>query len=262
MRAMLCRECRWTGLLILILVSAGLFCPPVTVADEGEGGGQGTLTGTVVDARDHSPLPGANVTIQGDNVTLSALTDEGGNFSFPSLPPGNYTLKVLKEGYLPLLTRLNLSTRTTNITIPLSRYPPPTLYGGRVERVGEGYLFSVIYMDLQGRPPQNMEVVVDGIRHPMALSGGNFTGGATYSVTLKLDPGIHTYYFRATGPEGESLIPLDSTPHSEMNQRTLRVVKEAGWGLTLLLSVSSIIIAASVTLLLLRRPGGGAGREE
>jgi Carboxypeptidase regulatory-like domain len=59
-----------------------------------------TLTGTVTDQTDAS-IPGAKITLTntGTGGAVEAVSDERGQYSLPLLPPGNYDLKVDKEGF-------------------------------------------------------------------------------------------------------------------------------------------------------------------
>ncbi len=64
-----------------------------------------TLRGTVIDFEDGSPLPGANVIIERQNLGTSA--DVEGNFEL-SLYEGQYTLKVSSIGYKPVTKNISL----------------------------------------------------------------------------------------------------------------------------------------------------------
>ncbi|MDE6262662.1 MAG: carboxypeptidase-like regulatory domain-containing protein, partial [Muribaculaceae bacterium] len=60
--------------------------------------GKRAVTGTVVDAADGEPLPGATVSVVGDKTAITA-TDIDGNFSI-NVPTGkNVTLLVTYVGY-------------------------------------------------------------------------------------------------------------------------------------------------------------------
>ena len=63
----------------------------------------GVVSGKVTQQSDGSPLPGASVkVVSGANgIQFSASTDEQGDFSLPSLPPGTYDLTVDLGGYKP-----------------------------------------------------------------------------------------------------------------------------------------------------------------
>ena len=59
----------------------------------------GVITGTVVDPSG-AVIPGATVTVinQETNISLTAITDETGNFTVPYLAPGTYTVNIEKPG--------------------------------------------------------------------------------------------------------------------------------------------------------------------
>ncbi|HTS31905.1 MAG TPA: carboxypeptidase regulatory-like domain-containing protein [Bryobacteraceae bacterium] len=61
---------------------------------------RGTITGVVHDSSG-AIVPGATVTIvnQSTNVTLTATTNQTGEYTMPALPPGTYNVKVNKSGF-------------------------------------------------------------------------------------------------------------------------------------------------------------------
>jgi hypothetical protein len=69
-----------------------------------QGGTTTTIAGTVVDTGG-GVVPGADVTISRADIgfTQSANTNEQGQFSFPGIPPGTYTLKVTLQGFKSFL---------------------------------------------------------------------------------------------------------------------------------------------------------------
>jgi hypothetical protein len=60
----------------------------------------GTITGVVRDASG-AVIPGATVTVvnAGTNATRESQSNETGSYSFPALPPGNYTVKAELQGF-------------------------------------------------------------------------------------------------------------------------------------------------------------------
>ncbi|MEO8033610.1 MAG: TonB-dependent receptor [Acidobacteriota bacterium] len=67
------------------------------------------MTGTVTTAG--NPLPGVTVTITSPSLqgTRTAVTGEGGGYSFPSLPPGQYTVTMELEGMQKVTKRAVLA---------------------------------------------------------------------------------------------------------------------------------------------------------
>ena len=76
----------------------------------------GRLAGQVTDA-EGAPLPGVTVTVNSPNLMGSRtdFADAEGGFSFPSLPPGVYTVEAMLDGFVPqqrteVEVRLNRAT--------------------------------------------------------------------------------------------------------------------------------------------------------
>src|SRR5262249_52114695 len=60
----------------------------------------GSLVGTVHDAQ-QAVIPGAMVTLKNvdTGIELSVTTNEMGNYEFPTVRPGNYSLRVELSGF-------------------------------------------------------------------------------------------------------------------------------------------------------------------
>jgi Carboxypeptidase regulatory-like domain/TonB dependent receptor/TonB-dependent Receptor Plug Domain len=91
------RKCAGSGV-GFALALLGLLASGAALA-QGESGG--TVTGTVLDARTHQPLPDVVVTatsqqLEGEQV---ASTDGTGAYRIPQLPPASYLLRFEKEHY-------------------------------------------------------------------------------------------------------------------------------------------------------------------
>ncbi len=94
------------------------------------------LQGTVIAADSDSPLSGVLITIIGENKnTISTYTNINGEFVFPGLTDGNYTIQFEKEGYRPLEIG-NLEVRENDTTN--HRFLMNPLRNG----VGEGFIFG------------------------------------------------------------------------------------------------------------------------
>jgi hypothetical protein len=104
----------------LFFIAALAICPAALSAQVQAT--SGSIQGTVTDAGG-SLIPGATVEAdETDTATVhNAVTDSSGNFNFPSLPPGGYTVKIGKPGFATVLQK-NLSL-TVGSTISLK----PTL---------------------------------------------------------------------------------------------------------------------------------------
>jgi hypothetical protein len=68
------------------------------LAPVGGGGGSGTISGTVLDARSGAPIAGVKV-MAGCCHGGSALTAEDGTYTISGLADGSYTVKAMKTGY-------------------------------------------------------------------------------------------------------------------------------------------------------------------
>lgn len=81
----------------------------------------GTIQGTVLDANG-AALPGASVEIKQieTNFTRSFTTDEEGRFVALSLPPGRYTITVVKQGFGTLVLEEATLTVGQALNLPLS----------------------------------------------------------------------------------------------------------------------------------------------
>jgi hypothetical protein len=117
----------------LLVLCAVLGC--VLVSDLGltfAQGGAADLSGVVADAKD-SPVPQAKVTVSGEGTGLErqVTTNAEGEFTFPLLPAGIYTLSVEAKGFSRLrLAGLRLNA-SVNLRVPV-RFPPPTSLRGKV----------------------------------------------------------------------------------------------------------------------------------
>ena len=91
-------RCLWKGLGVL---SVMLFLVGVPDAF-GQGAGNSTVTGTVVDQG--GVVPGAVVTLTetATGVVRTSTSNETGVFRFAALPPGRYSVKVALEGFKPV----------------------------------------------------------------------------------------------------------------------------------------------------------------
>ena len=84
----------------------------------GISGGNGSITGYLIDNSTGDPLVGANVVLSGTNI--GSATDVNGKFLIPSVPAGNYRMNISYIGYQPQNLNINvIEKNTANLTIPL-----------------------------------------------------------------------------------------------------------------------------------------------
>ena len=84
----------------------------------------GAIMGTITDEQ-NEPLPGAVVTITSPNLMGSreSVADAQGQYRFPALPPGEYTVKAQLQGFATSVQRDVRLTTTTRLTIDLVLKP-------------------------------------------------------------------------------------------------------------------------------------------
>ena len=87
-------------ILIGLLLTTTCFVIPVSTKAQGET--TSAIVGQVNDPT-HAAVPGATVTITNQEIGLKriAKTDDAGQFNFPQLKPGTYSVKVEAEGFAP-----------------------------------------------------------------------------------------------------------------------------------------------------------------
>ena len=78
---------------------------------------EGTISGTVVDAGAQRPLPGVQVSVQGQ-VGKGAVTDANGRFHITGVPGTSVTLNARLLGYRPASQVVQVGA--TNVSIMLS----------------------------------------------------------------------------------------------------------------------------------------------
>ncbi len=114
------------GLAVLALLNGQDLAPSNGAAPASSDASQAvTVSGTVESMRDGKPLARASVALKPEDAGLSAYsdtTDSKGNFLFPDIAPGRYSIEVARDGYL----------NSTAGWYGEYRFPPVfTLHGGR-----------------------------------------------------------------------------------------------------------------------------------
>jgi len=84
----------------------------------------GAVTGKAVDEQG-GPLPGVNLTLSGEKLmgTRTAVSDANGDFRFPALPPGTYSLKAELAGFGAVVQENIRVTTTATLTLTMTLKP-------------------------------------------------------------------------------------------------------------------------------------------
>ncbi len=109
-----------TLLFFCLLLCVSFFSPNSSA----QSSSTGLVTGTVTDPTG-AVVPNATVTIQqaGTNATQVQTTDASGRFVFASVPPGDYTMKVVAKGFrTAVINKLDVEvakSRTVDVKLEL-----------------------------------------------------------------------------------------------------------------------------------------------
>ncbi|GAA5521398.1 TonB-dependent receptor [Aliifodinibius salicampi] len=107
---------------LFLILFLGILLPYAVFAQS-----KGTLEGAVVDAETSEPIPGANIFIP--ELSKGAATDSEGNFTIPSIAPGNYDVEISFVGYQQIRQSVAISGgETVELTIEL--HPSEMMLGG------------------------------------------------------------------------------------------------------------------------------------
>lgn len=91
---------------------------PVPLARDTDSTDPGTVTGTVRDKDDNTPVPSAVITVG----SLQVITDDGGFYRLDAVPPGETTVTVTAAGYLQAIATFELLPgQTVNLSPLLTR---------------------------------------------------------------------------------------------------------------------------------------------
>src|SRR5947208_6273631 len=137
-------------------------------------------TGTVVgNVRDESGaiIPGAKVTIthQGTGAVRSMLTDSSGNYNFPLLAVGTYTLKIEMQGFQTFVQKEFLLQVDQNLTIPVTMKLGEITQEVTVEGATAGVDLvkatvtevvdqrRIVDLPLNGRNPLQLQLLMPGV---------------------------------------------------------------------------------------------------
>lgn len=136
----------------------------------------GVLSGQVVDASTDAPLADVDVTIAGELVQRTAVTDESGEFSVAHLFDGEYLVTFEVFGYEDASQSVVIAGDEVSITVPMEPLDVATISGAVTDGGGNGW-------------PLYAEVDVAG------FPAGTFTDPATGEYSLAVPPGEYVLEF-------------------------------------------------------------------
>ena len=176
---------------------------------------RGSLSGTVTDPNG-AALPGATVEIRNveTNVANTATTNEEGNYSFPLLNPGKYTLTVTDQGFATA-TRENIEIRVSErltLDVPVS----VTGVGETVTTVASAPVLETgsVSTGTTVTTRQIAELpLIDGSPYQLATlaPGISYTGNPSVGYSPTSNGNLAA--FRANGATGPNQVTLDGSPN-------------------------------------------------
>ncbi len=141
-------------------------------------GATGRIVGSVVDSSG-SPIPNAKVVItnEGTNQVVSDVSDGSGNFTFPTLPTGNYSVRVESAGFQAYVqrgivlevdqnvtVRAPLTVGSVSETVEVSSAPPAiNLVDATVSHVVDQQ--RVVDLPLNGRDSLQLQYIMPGVSY-------------------------------------------------------------------------------------------------
>jgi len=181
------------------------------------------IGGTVTDTLGH-PLVGASVSIKGKN--LMTKTDSKGNFSFPNMPQGNYTLVVSYVGYEKLETSITNTGKYEHLSVAL-RLATSQLdqvqvvaYGTESKRFSVGSVSTVSAEDIEKQPVTNPLLALQGQAAGLVVTSTGGIPGSQVTVQVRgqntlLSNTINNY--TNLKPYDQPLFIIDGVPFASQN---------------------------------------------
>ena len=172
-------------------------------------GQSASISGSVTDAADDSPLVGANVVVLGTG--FGAATDAEGRYLVANLPPGTYTIRISFTGFETEQFEIQLGsdenyTLDAALIAGIDLDPIQVTAGRRQEQVldAPASISVVVARDIEAEVQQTtvkalrnvaaLDIVQTGVdRHEVVLRGfNNVFSGATHVLTDYRDSGAAT----------------------------------------------------------------------
>ncbi|NQT26150.1 TonB-dependent receptor [candidate division KSB1 bacterium] len=150
----------------------------------------GKITGTVTDGETNSPLPGANVMLEG--TTMGAATDSEGDYFIINIPPGMYNLEVRMMGYGTVRNegiRVSVN-RTVDIDVELKtavlegEVVTVTTAKSVIKSDQTSSIRNISSSDIEVLPVDNIDQIV---QTQPGVVGNHFRGGRSNEVAYMID---------------------------------------------------------------------------
>lgn len=182
------------------------------------------ISGTVTDTLGH-PLVGASVSIKGKN--LITQTDSKGNFSFPNMPQGSYTLVVSYIGYEKLETRITNTGKYEHLAFALRLAISPLdqvrviAYGTDSRRFSVGSVSTVTAADIEKQPVNNPLLALQGQAPGLTVTPTSGIPGSQVLVQVRGQNSLNMHqdnpYQNPTKPYDQPLFIIDGVPFASQN---------------------------------------------
>jgi len=181
------------------------------------------IGGTVTDTLGH-PLVGATVSIKGKN--LITQTDSKGNFSFPNMPQGNYTLVVSYIGYEKLETSITNTGKYEHLAFVL-RLGSSQLdqvrviaYGTDSRRFSVGSVSTVTAADIEKQPISNPLLALQGQAPGLNVTATSGIPGSQVLVQVRGQNSLNLTQIPNQNPQkpyDQPLFIIDGVPFASQN---------------------------------------------
>jgi TonB-linked SusC/RagA family outer membrane protein len=182
------------------------------------------ISGIVTDTLGH-PLVGASVSIKGKN--LITQTDSKGNFSFPNMPQGNYTLVVSYIGYEKLETSITNTGKYEHLAFALRLAISPLdqvrviAYGTDSRRFSVGSVSTVTAADIEKQPVSNPLLALQGQAPGLNVTATSGIPGSQVLVQVRGQNSLNMHqdnpYQNPTKPYDQPLFIIDGVPFASQN---------------------------------------------
>src|SRR5438094_1494706 len=177
--------------LVVMMLTALLIAAPQAFAQGGGASTTGSINGKVLDASG-AVLPGVTVTATSPSLmgVQTSVTDSGGNYRFPALPPGTYTVTFELPGFNTLKrTDIDITmgfTATVNVDLKVASLQETVTVTGESPvidtsstRVQQNFKLEALQEIPNARDLWSLLAVTPGVAMSRIDVGGNRAGTQT-----------------------------------------------------------------------------------